>query len=162
MRSILLIDHGSVRAEANHMLACMATLVQQMVGRDVLVHYAHMELAEPSIAEGFAACVRDGATDVVAFPYMLSPGKHSTRDIPRMVAEAAMGYPNVTYRVTEAFGVSAELALVIARRAGIDVADPVANDSCRCWEPDGKVGTCGEACPAKSTSASTASTASAA
>ena len=118
MRSILLIDHGSVRAEANHMLACMANLLQHMVGDDVLVRYAHMELAEPSIAAGFAACVRDGATDVVAFPYMLSPGKHSTRDIPRMVAEAAEDFPHVTYRVTEAFGISAQLAEVVALRAG--------------------------------------------
>src|SRR6476661_4132572 len=146
MRSILLIDHGSVRAEANHMLACMANLVQQMVGRDVLVHHAHMELAEPSIADGFAACVRDGATEVVAFPYMLSPGKHSTRDIPRMVAEVAAAFPTVTYRVTEAFGMSTELALVIARRAGVDVVTTPANDACVCWEPAGKVGSCGAAC----------------
>ena len=93
MRSILLIDHGSVRDEANHMLVCMANLLQHMVGDDVLVNFAHMELAEPTIAQGFAACVRDGATDIVAFPYMLSPGKHSTRDIPRMVAEAAAEFP---------------------------------------------------------------------
>jgi sirohydrochlorin ferrochelatase len=125
MRSILLIDHGSVRAEANHMLECMANLLQQMVGSDVLVRHAHMELAEPSIADGFAACVRDGATDVFAFPYMLSPGKHSTRDIPRMVADAAAAHPHITYRVTEAFGVSAALAEVIAERAGIDIANPV-------------------------------------
>jgi sirohydrochlorin ferrochelatase len=156
MRSILLIDHGSVRAEANHMLACMANLVQQMVGRDVLVHYAHMELAEPSIAEGFAACVRDGATDVVAFPYMLSPGKHSTRDIPRMVAEAASAYPTVAYRVTEAFGMSTELALVIARRAGVDVVHPTTGDACACWEPAGRIGSCGAACAGKTANASAA------
>jgi sirohydrochlorin ferrochelatase len=156
MRSILLIDHGSVRAEANHMLACMANLVQQMVGRDVLVHYAHMELAEPSIADGFAACVRDGATEIVAFPYMLSPGKHSTRDIPRMVAEAASAYPTVTYRVTEAFGMSTELALVIARRAGVEIVKPMTNDECTCWEPTGKVGSCGAACAGKTANASAA------
>jgi sirohydrochlorin ferrochelatase len=156
MRSILLIDHGSVRAEANHMLACMANLVQQMVGRDVLVHYAHMELAEPSIADGFAACVRDGATEVIAFPYMLSPGKHSTRDIPRMVAEAASAFPSVTYRVTEAFGMSSELALVIARRAGVEVVKPVKSDACTCWEPSGNVGSCGEACAGRTASASAA------
>ncbi|HEY9226199.1 MAG TPA: CbiX/SirB N-terminal domain-containing protein, partial [Gemmatimonadaceae bacterium] len=124
MRSILLIDHGSVKAEANHMLACMASLLQRMVGDDVLVRYAHMELAEPSISAGFDACVRDGATEVVAFPYMLSPGKHSTRDIPRMVAEAAAAHPHVAYRVTEAFGMSPELAVVIARRAGVELAAP--------------------------------------
>ena len=125
MQSILLIDHGSVRAEANELLADVAELLQKMVGSDVLVRYAHMELAEPSIEQGFADCVAGGATEVVAFPYMLSPGKHSTRDIPRMVAEAAAAYPDVTFRVTEAFGKSAELAAVVAHRVGVPIVNPV-------------------------------------
>jgi sirohydrochlorin ferrochelatase len=121
MRSILLIDHGSVRDEANRMLAGAADLLQQMVGDSVLVRYAHMELAEPTIAQGFADCVRAGATEVIAFPYMLSPGKHVTRDVPRLVAEAAREFPEVAYRVTEAFGVHEKLAELIALRAGIDI-----------------------------------------
>lgn len=129
------------------MLECMANLVQHMVGGSVIVRHAHMELAEPSIEQGFAACVESGATEVVAFPYMLSPGKHSTRDIPRMVAEAAASYPHVRYRVTEAFGVSAHLAAVIAQRAGVDIVEPSAgDDTCRCWETNARVGTCGIAC----------------
>lgn len=136
-----------MRAEANHMLACVANLLQHMVGDGVLVRYAHMELAEPSIAAGFAACVTDGATEVVAFPYMLSPGKHSTRDIPRMVAEAAAAYPHVSYTVTEAFGVSEQLAAVVAQRSGVEVIHTIrADESCRCWEPGGRVGECGAAC----------------
>src|SRR5436190_4874010 len=122
MRSILLIDHGSVRAEANHMLACAANLLQHMVGDSVLVRHAHMELAEPSIAQGVAECVRSGATEIIAFPYMLSPGKHVTRDIPRLVAEAAREFPDVAYRVTEAFGIHEKLAELIALRTGIDIA----------------------------------------
>jgi sirohydrochlorin ferrochelatase len=132
------------------MLACVAHLLQHMVGDDVLVRHAHMELAEPSIADGFATCVRDGATDVVAFPYMLSPGKHSTRDIPRLVAEAAAAHPHVTYRVTEAFGVSAQLAEVVALRAGIEIAHPItAEEACQCHDPAGRVGECGAACSAR-------------
>src|SRR5438105_4496025 len=104
MRAILIIDHGSVRDEANQMLARAADLLQHMVGDDVLVRFAHMELAAPSIAQGFASCVSAGATEVIAFPYMLSPGKHVTRDVPRLVAEAARDFPNVGFRVTEAFG----------------------------------------------------------
>jgi sirohydrochlorin ferrochelatase len=150
MRSILLIDHGSVKAEANHMLACMANLLQHMVGERVIVRHAHMELAEPTIADGFAACIEAGAADVVAFPYMLSPGKHSTRDIPRMVAEAAAAHPHVTFRVTEAFGMSAELAAVVARRAGVEIVNAINDDeACRCWEPDGHVAECGAACAAR-------------
>jgi sirohydrochlorin ferrochelatase len=149
MRSIHLIDHGSVRAEANHMLSCMANLLQQMVVDAVLVRHAHMELAEPSIAAGFAECVAAGATEVLAFPYMLSPGKHVTRDIPRLVREASAAFPHIAYRVTPAFGVHEKLGELIALRAGIEIAKPVAaSDACRCWEPNGNVGACGSACAA--------------
>src|SRR4051812_39352876 len=135
MRSILIIDHGSMRAEANHMLSCVANLLQQMVGDSVLVRHAHMELAEPSIPQGFADCVKAGATEVIAFPYMLSPGKHVTRDIPRLVEEAAREFPQVTYRVTDAFGVNEKLAELVAMRAGVDVVAPLtARDACKCWD----------------------------
>jgi sirohydrochlorin ferrochelatase len=149
MRSILIIDHGSVKPEANQMLSCVANLLQHMVGRSVLVRHAHMELAEPSIAQGFAECVRAGATDVFAFPYMLSPGKHTTRDIPRLVGEAATGFPQVTYRVSDAFGVTEQLAEVIAQRAGIEVVARCGlTDGTRCWDSAQHVDSCGVACSA--------------
>lgn len=148
MRAILLIDHGSVKAEANHMLDCVATMLQSMVGPDVIVRAAHMELAEPLIPQGIDACVEAGATDLVVFPYMLSPGKHSTRDIPRIVAEATRNYPGLQVRVTPAFGVHAKLAEVIAERAGVEILAE-GGDCTRCWSPDGHVGTCGDACCAK-------------
>jgi sirohydrochlorin ferrochelatase len=119
MKAILLIDHGSVRAEANEMLEAVAALVRQIAGSGVIVQAAHMELAKPSIAGGFRHCVEDGATEVIAFPYMLSPGKHSTRDIPRLVAEAAAAFPGVAYRVTEAFGLHEKLAEVVLERTGV-------------------------------------------
>jgi sirohydrochlorin ferrochelatase len=119
MKAILLIDHGSVRDEANRMLETMGDLVQHVAGDQAVVKVAHMELAEPTIEQGLEACVRAGATEVVVFPYMLSPGKHSTRDIPRMVAEAAERYPDVRCTVTPAFGVHEKLAEVVLERAGL-------------------------------------------
>jgi sirohydrochlorin ferrochelatase len=59
---------------------------------------------------------------VVAFPYMLSPGKHSTRDIPCLVGEAARAHPGVAYRVTPAFGVHEKLAEVVLERTGVRAA----------------------------------------
>src|SRR5919199_1783658 len=148
MKAILLIDHGSVREAANRMLECVANLVQQMAGDAAVVKFAHMELAEPTIAQGFAECVRAGATEVVAFPYMLSPGKHSTRDIPRMVEEAAREFPGVGYRVTPAFGVHEKLAEVVLERANVEaqVASAATNERC-CMRPAGTPERyCGEAC----------------
>ena len=120
MKAILLVDHGSRKTEANDMLISMADLVQSMVGTDIIVRPAHMELAEPSIAAGFENCVEAGATEVIVFPYMLSPGKHSTSDIPRMVAEVADAHPGVAYSVTEAFGIHEKLGEIILMRAGIE------------------------------------------
>ena len=149
MRAILLVDHGSVRSEANHMLDCVANLLQEMVGPDVLVRAAHMELAEPLIPQGVETCVEAGATELVVFPYMLSPGKHSTRDIPRIVAEATRRHPELRVRVTPAFGVHAKLAEVIAERAGVEVRTAVGECN-RCWHPNDAVGACGDACCAPS------------
>jgi len=119
MKGILIVDHGSQKREANEMLRSMADLIQTMAGQDVVVRYAHMELAEPDIAAGFSSCVQAGATDVTVFPYMLSPGRHSTADIPRMVANVAKTFPNVAFRVTPAFGLHEKLAEVVLERAGI-------------------------------------------
>lgn len=104
------------------MLGDMANVVQHLVSDGVIVRYAHMELAEPSIAQGFTNCVEAGADEVIAFPYMLSPGKHATRDIPRLVAEAAAAHEGVQYRVTDAFGIDEKLAEVILARTGISAA----------------------------------------
>ena len=101
------------------MLHHMADLIQSMAGSDVVVRYAHMELADPDIAAGFSSCVEAGATDITVFPYMLSPGRHSTSDIPRIVAQVARAFPHVTFGVTPAFGLHEKLAEVVLERAGV-------------------------------------------
>ncbi len=145
MKGILIIDHGSMKEAANHMLECVGELVQRMAGDGVVVRVAHMELASPTIADGFAACVAAGATEIVAFPYMLSPGKHSTRDIPRMVAEISAEYPGVPVQVTTAFGVNEQLATVVLAKAGVSTITRV--DPHRCERPGGMPERyCGDGC----------------
>jgi sirohydrochlorin ferrochelatase len=142
-----LIDHGSRRDAANEMMDCMANLVQAIAGTDVVVRYAHMELAEPSIASGVRLCVEAGATELICFPYMLSPGKHSTGDIPRMVAAAASVYPELKVRVTNAFGVHERLAELILQRAGLPVTHALSEkDATRCWHSSRSSTACGDAC----------------
>ncbi len=150
MKAILIVDHGSRRAEANEMLTCVANLVQAMTGPDVIVRPAHMELAEPSISAAFTSCVEAGASDIVVFPYMLSPGKHSTGDIPRMVSAAAAEHPAVTFTVTPAFGVNEKLGEIILSRAGVELNPAFAeSDLNRCWDPGCSEKRCGDACRAR-------------
>jgi len=115
MKAILLVDHGSRLREANEMLAEVATLVSEE-SPEYHVEYSHMELAEPTIGQGFAACVKAGAQEITVHPYMLSPGRHATQDIPRLVQEAAGRHPGVSYHVTEPLGLHALLAKVVLER----------------------------------------------
>ncbi|MGH7383336.1 MAG: sirohydrochlorin chelatase, partial [Candidatus Methylomirabilales bacterium] len=49
MRALLLVDHGSRRGEANAVLVQVADIIRRQSDFAV-VHYAHMEIAEPTIA----------------------------------------------------------------------------------------------------------------
>jgi len=113
--SLLLVDHGSTFGSANDMLNDVAQLVSQKQP-ELIVEIAHMELASPSIPEGIFSCIQRGATHIVVHPYMLSPGRHATRDIPRMVEEAMAEYPAVTYVVTSPLGIHPLLADIILDR----------------------------------------------
>ena len=118
-RALILVDHGSVVQEANDMLVEIANMVRQNSGCQFdIVHYAHMELAEPTISQAFDSCVAQGAEEIVVHPYFLAPGRHSTKDIPRMVSEAASKHTGVIYYVTDPLGLDAKIIEVILERAG--------------------------------------------
>ncbi len=89
---------------ANALLDEVAALVKKRLGRESIVEPAHMEIAEPTIADGFARCVEQGATTVVVHPFMLAPGRHVTEDLPRLVAEAAARHQGVRFSMAAPLG----------------------------------------------------------
>ena len=50
---------------------------------------------------------------MIAQPFMLSPGRHSTSDIPELVKEAAKQYPNIEYEIRPHFGQHYKVAEII-------------------------------------------------
>ncbi len=113
--ALLIVDHGSRRSEANESLLSIAALVREL-RPDLIVHIAHMSIAEPDIAAGFAACVKDGAKHVKVHPYMLSPGSHAKEDIPNLTAAAAANHPGTSFQVSEPLGIHGKLAELILER----------------------------------------------
>lgn len=102
--AVLLIDHGSRRAEANQLIERVAEMVRARMDDARIVEVAHMELAEPTIGHAFSRCVEQGATFVIAHPFMLAPGRHVVEDLPRLIAEAAASHPGTKYVVAEPLG----------------------------------------------------------
>jgi sirohydrochlorin ferrochelatase len=100
---IILVDHGSRRAASNAQLLASAQLFREQSNWEI-VEPAHMELAEPSIADAMALCVAAGAAKVVVFPWFLAPGRHWAEDIPKLVEEAAKTHPGLKTLVTAPFG----------------------------------------------------------
>lgn len=112
---IVIVDHGSRRAESNDLLL---EVVKQYATNSPckIIEPAHMELAEPTLADAFGKCVERGAKLVVVHPYFLLPGRHWESDIPRLAAEAAQDHPGVEYLVTAPLGLHPLMADVIQAR----------------------------------------------
>ena len=104
---ILLIDHGSKRQASNEHLQSIAkkyqsTLVDKLSAAtaderdkdmqqqiDIAVKAAHMEIAQPSILQQLQQLItKDNATQIICIPYFLSPGKHATFDVPKLIQDA--------------------------------------------------------------------------
>ncbi len=118
-KALIIVDHGSRLESANNMLQYVADLVRQASPQDLIVDFAHMELAEPNIEQTIDKCVALGVNEIVVHPYMLSPGRHATKDIPELVFKATKRYPNVRACVTKPLGLDKKIAEVILDRAGI-------------------------------------------
>ena len=117
-QAIILVDHGSRLDEANRVLDGIAELLRDELS-DFYIQPSHMELAEPSIEQAFELCAAKGAREVIVFPYFLGPGRHSSKDIPRLCQKAAEKFPQLTYRIADPFGVHERIVDIIRERAGI-------------------------------------------
>lgn len=114
--ALLLIAHGSRRAEANADLEFIAAQLRAR-GRYPIVCVSYLELAEPSIEEGGAQCVAAGATDVILVPYFLSPGVHVVDDLAEARDNLQQRFPQVRFALAEPLGRHPLLVDVVEQRA---------------------------------------------
>ncbi len=116
--ALLIVDHGSKKKKANKMLDSLGKMVQKKC-KDIFVVCAHMELAYPNIQESFTLCAKAKVDFIKVHPYMLSFGRHVQEDIPRLVKQAALKYPNIVYEITPPLGLHEKIVDVILQRAKI-------------------------------------------
>ena len=115
-KALLIVDHGSNVPQSNIVLNELAAIIRKL-RPGLLVHTAHLDILEPSIAQGFLACVKDGATEIVVHPYILTPGRHATHDVPHQVKAIAEQFPNIDVTVTAPLGLDEKIALVVLEHA---------------------------------------------
>ena len=96
MKSLLLVAHGSRRQASNDEVRDLTKRLADKSGDKFAdVRCAFLELAEPSIPDGIAQCVEQGADEVLVLPYFLSAGRHVAEDIPAEIKKKTDELTNV-------------------------------------------------------------------
>lgn len=104
MQAILYIAHGSrVKAGTDQAIAFLQGVQQEV--HVSIQEICFLELATPTIAEGIAKCVRQGATMIAVMPILLLAAQHAKQDIPREIAEAQKLYPHIQFSYGEPLGI---------------------------------------------------------
>lgn len=83
-KGFLVVAHGSRKEEANRQVFGLVEKLRNYFQTDMF-EAAFMELASPSIDEGIRALVKKGVDELVAFPFFLFRGMHSSKDVPRII-----------------------------------------------------------------------------
>ncbi|ODA41398.1 CbiX/SirB N-terminal domain-containing protein [Desulfosporosinus sp. BG] len=99
---IILLGHGSRRAEANQGLLVVAQKVSLLMGQTVTP--AYMAHDQPSLPEAVQAKIKEGALKIVIMPLFLFRGVHVSVDIHEELREIREQNPNVEIVFTEELG----------------------------------------------------------
>lgn len=105
-RALILFAHG---ARAASWAAPFERLRDLTRAREpqVRVELAFLELMSPGLPELVAALTADGINDVTVVPVFLGQGGHVLRDLPVMLDDLRVAYPQVSIKVVEAAGENA-------------------------------------------------------
>ncbi|MCM3760232.1 sirohydrochlorin chelatase [Alkalihalobacillus oceani] len=96
MEAVLFIGHGSRKPEGNEQLQEFVNGMKHQVKADI-VETCFLEFAEPSIAAGIEACVKQGATKVALVPMMFFSAGHAKIHIPADMDKARQKFPLVSF-----------------------------------------------------------------
>lgn len=115
MKSLLLVAHGSRRAESNAEIGVVAASLRARMGdRFGMTAHAFLELAEPSIPDAIDQMIAGGAEEIIILPYFLSAGRHVHEDIPSIVEAKRHQYENVKLIMAPYLGEADEMIEVLA------------------------------------------------
>ncbi|TAA47293.1 sirohydrochlorin chelatase [Corallincola spongiicola] len=97
-RALLLVAHGSRRQESNQEVIALGHVIAAHQSY-ALCEAAFLELASPSIKEGFERLIALGATEIDVMPYFLAAGRHVVEDIPEELEACQRAHPSVPIKL---------------------------------------------------------------
>ena len=105
-RALVLFAHGARAASWAAPFERLRDLTQARTP-DVRVVLAFLELMTPRLPELVAELSAEGVSEITVVPVFLGQGGHVLRDLPLMVEQLRIEYPQVAITVVEAAGENA-------------------------------------------------------
>ncbi|MCR8847353.1 sirohydrochlorin chelatase [Rossellomorea sp. SC111] len=103
-RAVLYVCHGSRLVKAREEAVAFIKRCQEHVEADIQ-EISFLELASPSIEEGFRSCVDRGATHLTVVPLLLLTAVHAKKDIPDEIQRCKGLYPHIKVKYGRPIGV---------------------------------------------------------
>ena len=109
MKAILLISHGSRFAKTKEEVAALVNTLRTRCKGDI-VEFAFLEIESPSIPEGIDSCAAKGAKEIIILLNFLNAGRHVDEDIPAIIENAKIKYPDIHFAITKPVGQHPDIA----------------------------------------------------
>ncbi|GGE71157.1 sirohydrochlorin chelatase [Priestia taiwanensis] len=124
MEAVLFVCHGSrVKKACEQAKSFVETSIASM-GHVPIKEICFLELAEPSIEQGVAACVRQGATSIAVVPVLLLTAVHAKKDIPEELHHVWRKYQQITMTYGRPFGVHETIIPILEERIHAETVPP--------------------------------------
>lgn len=119
MKYLLLVAHGSRKQSSNHEVILLAEKLASMPSIFEGIEPAFLELAEPDIPTAIETCLKQGASEIVVYPYFLAAGKHVAIDMPGQLLRISQQYPDIQFNLTSHLGRADALLPLILDQASV-------------------------------------------
>lgn len=114
MKGIVLFAHGARDPEWARPVEAIRDAIRRQ-RPEYPIEIAYLEYMSPTLEDGIASVLSQGASCVTVFPLFLAQGGHLKHDIPRILGEIRAANPRIPIALEAALGDAPEIREAIAR-----------------------------------------------
>jgi sirohydrochlorin ferrochelatase len=110
---LLIMAHGSRKAEANAEFVALVDRIAKQSVNYVIVKHCFLEIASPTMADAIEECLLLGYHQFDLYPLFFNQGNHVSRDIPEQIRQIQDKHRECTIKQLAYFGEHEQLAHMI-------------------------------------------------
>ena len=120
----IIAGHGSILSDAG---GAMVRIAEQLREQAIvpIVEAGFLNYNRPTFADALTSALTQGATRILVLPYFLIAGSYVCNDLQKMVENARISYPQISFTVTEVLGLHPLLVELATQRLQTLLAEDI-------------------------------------